>query len=554
MQMRTLFGWLWVCGLLVLGSLGCEDTAAGASYGVDNGRLGAHSYAQYPTVFTDTSTHWAGRCIEELRERRVIQGYGDGSFRPELQITRAEFAALLYATFSHLPAVRPFAGFADVPRDHWAYNAIEWAHEAGFLAGYPDGSFKPSASMTRVQAVTALSTGLGYFAPSDPAGLVRRELHDGASVPAWASHAVSAAIEASLIVNHPDRRVFRPNAVVTRGEVAAFFCRATRLADALDSEFVLWSERYVHTPRFDWAGDFNDGLAVAIQAGRFGVIGRDGRPVVPFVHDAIFPFSEDLAVARQGELWGYLDRQGAWVIEAKFQEAHSFSDGRALVQLVDGSFAWIDRFGEPLWGSTFTYARPFSEGLAAVYRFGAWGYVDADGDEQIPLRFQRAESFSGGLAWVMSQGVARIMDKQGNVVTPVIEGYSIVTNGSHFPQPFTEGLALVEVIKQDIDPLDFVTPVYFSAFVDPSGRLAFDPFLGAAQSFSEGVAAVQGADGKWTFVDREGDIAFAGLQTCGLTSFSEGFAGFADCRVGGINGGALWGLVQRQDGHVVLPR
>lgn len=107
--------------------------------------------------FTDVSAaHWAK---EEIGQG-FMQGYPDGSFKPEKTITRAEMAALVARLKGDTEAGSSAASFSDVA-GHWAQKAIEAAKAAGIINGYSDGTFRPEAELTRAEAVTIISKLLG---------------------------------------------------------------------------------------------------------------------------------------------------------------------------------------------------------------------------------------------------------------------------------------------------------------------------------------------------------------------------------------------------------
>ena len=102
--------------------------------------------AAVPSVFAQArfndveSSYWANQYVQSLSQANIISGFPDGTFRPEEQMTRAQFASVLSSAFP-LPTVRPSKTFSDVPADHWAAGAISSAYAKGFLSGYPDGTF-----------------------------------------------------------------------------------------------------------------------------------------------------------------------------------------------------------------------------------------------------------------------------------------------------------------------------------------------------------------------------------------------------------------------------
>ena len=93
--------------------------------------------------------------IEWLAQSGVTTGYPDGTFRPTAQVTRQATAAFFHR-YSGAPAFDPptTASFTDVPTTHPFFTEIEWLAQSGVTTGYPDGTFRPTAQVTR-QATAA---------------------------------------------------------------------------------------------------------------------------------------------------------------------------------------------------------------------------------------------------------------------------------------------------------------------------------------------------------------------------------------------------------------
>ena len=128
-----------------------------------------------------------------------------------LKVTRAQFAALVSASFPGLKATRSLSRFQDVPANFWAAQAIRQAQTKGFVTGFPDGTFRPNAPMTRVQAIVALVNGLGdRFIASKGQSESLLVYSDRAQVPSYAIEAVAAATERQMVVSYPDPYTLRP--------------------------------------------------------------------------------------------------------------------------------------------------------------------------------------------------------------------------------------------------------------------------------------------------------------------------------------------------------
>lgn len=108
--------------------------------------------------FTDVSADaWYYEAVTALAGAGIISGYPDGSFGPENVITRAEFAVMA-VRFAGLDAtISGETDFPDISNTHWASKYIAAAQDAGYVEGYPNGNFEPEDEMTRAQAVTLLN-------------------------------------------------------------------------------------------------------------------------------------------------------------------------------------------------------------------------------------------------------------------------------------------------------------------------------------------------------------------------------------------------------------
>lgn len=172
--------------------------------------------------FTDLSGYWAAAFVEALLNKGFISGFPDGTFRPATPITRAQYAALITKTFK-LPASDTINRFKDIKSDFWAASAIASAADAGFLSGFPDGTFRPGQNLTKVQAIVSIVNGL-RFTGSNPNGLL--VYGDRAQIPSYATNAVTIATQKLIIINYPQPELLEPLREITRAEVAALIYQA----------------------------------------------------------------------------------------------------------------------------------------------------------------------------------------------------------------------------------------------------------------------------------------------------------------------------------------
>lgn len=116
------------------------------------------------TKFSDANNGWYSAAINYVVGKDLIAGYADGTFKPNQNITRAEFAQMISGYIK-----AGFAGssnFKDV-KGHWASDAIDKVYGNKSVAGYPDGSFKPNQNITRAEAVTILNSVFNRYTTSE---------------------------------------------------------------------------------------------------------------------------------------------------------------------------------------------------------------------------------------------------------------------------------------------------------------------------------------------------------------------------------------------------
>jgi Leucine-rich repeat (LRR) protein len=122
-------------------------------------RILGEQYAKYDGIYPDVDENrWSAAAIAYVSAQGIMQGYSDGTFRPAGNITRAEFAAVLVRMKSY--GQSETAAFTDAI-GHWANGYIGAASDNGLMNGYPDGSFKPNGHITRAEAMTAINRMLG---------------------------------------------------------------------------------------------------------------------------------------------------------------------------------------------------------------------------------------------------------------------------------------------------------------------------------------------------------------------------------------------------------
>lgn len=169
--------------------------------------------------FTDVTNHWAYSAIKRVYTRGWMVGMDEKTFAPDQQLSRAMLAVILYAMAGE-PAVTGESPFTDVPAGCWYTDAIVWAAQNGIVCGFGDGTFRPNEAVTRAQAAVML---YGYAAFTGADVTARADLSaysDAGQIPAWAMDAMQWANARRLIVGRDSSHLV-PDGGATRAEMAA---------------------------------------------------------------------------------------------------------------------------------------------------------------------------------------------------------------------------------------------------------------------------------------------------------------------------------------------
>jgi len=175
------------------------------------------------TQFVDISGHWASDAILTLHADGVIDGYPDGTFRPNAFVTRAEAVTILNRFYS-LTDVGDVI-FSDVPENAWFYDQIATAIGSGYILGFEDGTFRPGANISRLHLVMAIYRILGY--PSASNTEIINEFSDGSDIlrtNEQGRNAVAFLLNNDIMQGYPDGTL-RINNSITRAELVTLLLR-----------------------------------------------------------------------------------------------------------------------------------------------------------------------------------------------------------------------------------------------------------------------------------------------------------------------------------------
>ena len=111
-----------------------------------------------------SSKDWFAKEVGYLEKYNIIKGYEDNTFKPDAAVTRAEFVTMAvryYGLFNEVKKTGYTVNYTDLNSSYWAYSDIAYAKNIGWLNGYADGTFKGDNNITRAEVVTVVNRATG---------------------------------------------------------------------------------------------------------------------------------------------------------------------------------------------------------------------------------------------------------------------------------------------------------------------------------------------------------------------------------------------------------
>lgn len=201
--------------------------AAGDSGSVAGVNLELRGMTSGPEL-RDIGAHWAGPDLRAMAQEGLVAGFPGGVFRPGQPVTRAEFTVFLARAFGWYGAAADGPKFKDegqIPA--WAGQSIAGASARGIVAGYPDGSFRPGAPLTREEQCVILDRVSREF-NLDTGEQGPAPFADRAAIAPWALAGADSAYHLGIMVGK-DGNLFRPDSRSTRAETAVAVYRLLNL-------------------------------------------------------------------------------------------------------------------------------------------------------------------------------------------------------------------------------------------------------------------------------------------------------------------------------------
>lgn len=177
-------------------------------------------HGQSLSLVADIENNWAKEQILDWLDKGLINGYSDGSFKPNKSISRSEFVTIINKVFGYKDLAEET--FKDVSKDKWYYEEISKAKFAGYISGYDDGTFKPDDSISRQEVAKIIYNlmKLNNLDNSDALNLFK----DVSEIPSWSREYINA-VAANGYINGFSDKTYRPIQAITRAETIVILDR-----------------------------------------------------------------------------------------------------------------------------------------------------------------------------------------------------------------------------------------------------------------------------------------------------------------------------------------
>lgn len=184
-----------------------------------------------------TADHWAAQEILTVINGGVMGITADGKFNPDEVMTRADFNTTLLRLLGHRENEKDVVNvFKDVPKDFWAYADILKSQQLGLIYGYGDNTFRPLNNISKAEVesiISHITEDVDYIDTG-----VLDVFTDKDDIPKWAVERYAKAVGMGVYVNHPDADMLLPNKMLNRAECAVILFKLRDALNNVKKEFV----------------------------------------------------------------------------------------------------------------------------------------------------------------------------------------------------------------------------------------------------------------------------------------------------------------------------
>ncbi|MBP1993663.1 discoidin domain-containing protein [Paenibacillus eucommiae] len=188
---------------------------------------GSGNAASPQNTFPDVKGHWAENPLKEWIASGLIQGYSDGTLKPDRTVNRGEAFALMNRSFGFYEQAQ--INFSDVTVSDWEYEEVAKAVKAGYVEGYEGGTIGVKQPISRQEAAVIITRLLGLEGNEESAAA--NVFTDAKQFPQWSKGAIASVSAAKIMEGYEDGS-FKPEALITRAEMIVTLDRALKSKDS----------------------------------------------------------------------------------------------------------------------------------------------------------------------------------------------------------------------------------------------------------------------------------------------------------------------------------
>lgn len=196
------------------------------SFLVERKSLSTYYVGSYNKTYSDVDSNaWYYKNVQLISAKGITDGYPDGTFRPNNNVTRAEFAKMVVETFQFDTTGQEVTKFEDVKSTDWFYSYVATLYNLGIINGRSETKFSPNAPVTREEMAKMISLALVKAGKVSLSAIPTLSFKDDSSISAWAKKYVAIVVENGIMEGRGSS-TFAPKANATRAEVATVIVRA----------------------------------------------------------------------------------------------------------------------------------------------------------------------------------------------------------------------------------------------------------------------------------------------------------------------------------------
>ena len=195
-----------------------------------------YSVIYHQVEFKDVKNHWAKEAINNMGSRMIVTGTSSNMFRPDRDITRAEFVTMVVKGLGLSPSMAK-QEFSDVGVKNPNFGYVNTAYKYGLVSGYGDGKFGPNTKITREEAMTIMARMMKVAGLNSELELIEirkiiSRFSDSKMVSTWSKESIAKCLNAGIVEGR-DNKTLAPKENITRAEATVMIEKLLQKANLI---------------------------------------------------------------------------------------------------------------------------------------------------------------------------------------------------------------------------------------------------------------------------------------------------------------------------------